>query len=365
MNLHDETPFASGLTIGPGPGGEPCLTVIVKATFTLPRALDGRPEPAAGQLPVAADDVYTDGDVTRSLHLEKDTAPFKPRADVVLVGTAYAPGGRPVPVLDVMLGVGPLRKVLRVFGDRAWMFPSRMVMVPLASEPAPFASMPITYERAFGGIDRKAGRACDRNYAGKGFLGRKTRESVHASPLPNVEDPGRLITSWDDEPMPAGFGFYSPHCQPRARWLGTERGLETPHPIFGLAADFRHDYYNGAHPELQLPGYLRGDEPVELVNLTPDGPRRFRLPGVRPVVALDVNQPPPAQTPSADASPTSGGRPTREVRPDVRLDTLVLLPDEDRFYLVWRSVYPLGAVKDADGLKRALLDVAAIRVRIA
>lgn len=351
MEIHNDTPFATGSTLGLGPDGAPCLTVVVKATFTIPRSLDGRPEPAPEQMPVASDDVYHDGDVTGSLRLENDLAPFKPKADVVLVGTAYAPGGRPVPALDVLLRVGSLRKVLRVFGDRTWLFPSRMVLVPLPGEPKPFTTMPLTYERAFGGIDRKAGRGCDRNYVGKGFLGRKTRESVHEAPLPNVEDPARLIASWDDEPMPAGFGFFSPHWQPRARYRGTPAGMARPHPLFGLPADFRHEYYNGAHPDLQVPGYLRGDEPVELVNLTPDGPRRFRLPGVRPVVSVARH------VPVGDAG-------TSQTSVSAHLDTLVLLPDDGVFFLVWRAVYTLGSAPDVEALKRALLGVAGINVRL-
>src|SRR5882762_6925747 len=49
-----------------------------------------------------------------------DFALFKPRADVLLVGSAHAPAGTPVSQLDVSLRVGNLKKSLFVIGDRYW-----------------------------------------------------------------------------------------------------------------------------------------------------------------------------------------------------------------------------------------------------
>lgn len=357
MEIRNDTPFSSSLTVGLGPEGVACLTVVVKATFVLPPP-GGRPVPAPEQRPVETADEDFAGGLPGSLRLERDTATFKPRADVALIGTAYAPGGRPVRSLDVMLRVGRLRKVLRVFGDREWIFPTRMVMVPLISEPQPFARMPLTYAHAFGGIDRRAGRGCAYNYAGKGFLGEKTRASVDGRALPNIEDPAHLITSWDDEPPPAGFCFYPAHCRPRRDYAGTEPGVAEPHPLFGLAADFRHDFYNAAHPGLQVPGYLRGDEEVELVNLTPDGPRRFRLPGVRPVVTVRV-----ASSAAAGDGAAGGREEERELSPAAPLDTLVLLPDEGAFYQLWRAVIPLRPVQDAAALEGVLSRVREVGIR--
>ncbi|GIV60319.1 MAG: hypothetical protein KatS3mg043_1408 [Rhodothermaceae bacterium] len=350
MQLLNDTPLAHGLAVGLGPERRPCLAVIVKGTFELPGRPGDAPALAPEQLPVLTEDEFFDGDATGSLRLERDNVPFKPRADVVLVGTAYAPGGRPVRSLDVSVRVGRLQKIVRVFGDRHWMFPTRLVMVPLISDPEPFTEMPLRYEHAFGGFDRKAHKYFNLNYVGKGFLGKKTRESVDGRPLPNLEDPRRLISSWDDEPPPAGFGFYSPHCVPRIRYAGTERGYAQPHPLFGLAADFDPAFYNGAHPDLQAPGYLRGDEEVELVGVTPDGLRRFRLPNRHPAVSL---------RPVASGDEAAGPQPL-----PAPLDTLVFLPDEGVFYQVWRAVYPLGEVNDPAALEAALLGIAEVRIRL-
>lgn len=354
MDIRNDTPFESGLAIGMGADRAPCLAVVVKGTFVIPKAVDGPVEPADEQLPVLSAEAYHDGDVTGSLLYEADAVPFKPRADIALVGTVYAPGGRPASQVDVMLEVGRVRKALRVFGDRQWLFPSKTVMVPVASKPVPFVEMPLVYERAFGGIDRKAGRWFDKNFIGTGFLGKKVKASVDGRPLPNIEDPAHLITSWNDEPDPAGYGFYSPTCQPRARYGGTEEGLEQPHPLFGLAADFSHDFYNGAHPDLQVPGYLRGDEQVDLINLTRDGRRRFRLPGIRPVVTIDKTVALPAVAADGEGAEGGSAEPGEaenagmsESHPlDVVLDTLVLLPDDGIFYQVWRGIYPLPDLEE-------------------
>ena len=96
-----------------------------------------------------------------------------------------------------------------------------------------------------------------------------------------------------------------------------------------LPEDFRFDFYNGAHPDLQVEGYLKGNEDVELVNLTPEGRIQFRLPGIRPTAIVSKS---PME--NADASCL-----TEEVR--LNLDTLCLIPDEKRFYLVWRGGYSI------------------------
>jgi len=68
----------------------------------------------------------------------------KPGTDVVLVGHAYA-GARPEARVDVSLDVGPLRKIVRVTGDRVW---TRAGMAWIASRPVPFQRLPLVYERA-------------------------------------------------------------------------------------------------------------------------------------------------------------------------------------------------------------------------
>lgn len=358
MVFENETPYECGFTFGPGPEQVPAVGVIVKATYTIPSQRDGKATVAEEQYPLIAADEYYKGDVTGSILFETDYVAFKPRADVILVGHAYARNGL-AKVVDVMVRIGRLRKVLRVFGDREWLFPSRMVMVPVISEPEPFEKMPLVYERAFGGFDRKAGKWCAKNFIGRGFLGKKTKESVDGQALPNLEDPQHLITSWNDEPDPVGLGYYHRNWQPRFGYGGTEAGLDHL-DLFGNLSDYRLVFNNAAHPDLQLPAYFQGDEEIELVNVTPDGARRFKLPGPRIEVVAHVV---PSGTTSASDAPVADDDTMDvdasliETPVSMNLDTLLLLPDEDRLCLVWRGTYPLPDVQSLDDLEKAIEDI--------
>ena len=169
MEIINTTPFEVETIPGRGPEGDTVLTIIVKGTF------DIRPNEAAAvaseQIPVAyGDELYNeDGG---SVKFEADIAPFKPRADIALVGRAYAPGGRPVESLDATLWVGDLSKTIRVIGDRKWDAGGRF-MPAYASDPEPFTVMDLVYERSFGGMDLKVGDWCKENPVGRGFFVKK------------------------------------------------------------------------------------------------------------------------------------------------------------------------------------------------
>ena len=349
MTIVNDSPFEDGLAIGMGPDRQACIAPLLKGTFRIPEGDDGAAAPIADeQLPITTDDEFYKGDITGGVRLESDAVPFKPRTDIVLVGRAYAPRGNPVPVLDVALRVGRVQQAVRVFGDRRWVFPTRLVMVPVVSDPEPFIEMPLVYERAFGGFDHKGRTWCAQNHIGRGFIGKKTRESVDGKPLPNLEDPRQPIRSWDDQPAPVGFGFYGRSWQPRAALTG--RAHDDFDPEFGLPADFDHGFFNGAHPALQVPGYLAGNEEIELRHLTPDGYRRFRLPSVQPRITLRLYDAPPDYE-SEDAEPES-----RAVPLEARLDTLVIFPDDGVFSVVWRGMHPLPglALETVAGIDYAL-----------
>lgn len=382
MIIRNETDFEVATTFGTGQDNQPCIAFIVKATFRLPQQIGETPTLAGQQLPIAAAAEYFDGDSSGSVSMESDMVTFKPYADIVVSGTAYAPGGRPSSSVDVLVRVGQKRKVLRIFGDRQWIFPSRMVMKPVMSDPEPFTEMPIIYERAFGGIDGDAGKHCTQNLIGRGYLGKKTKESVHETRLPNVEDPTRLISSWKDKPMPAGLGFYGRAWQPRAALAGSEEGFDNAHPFFGTAEDFNPAFNNGAHPDLQVAHYLSGDEEVELINLTPDRKRRFQLPGIRPALTIErYDEPPDIEDPDvleaiaavmnedAPADLEGAVQPQYSLEMDqqdvaMHLDTLVFLADDDLFYMVWRGQLPVGPVITEDDMVDAFLRLAKVHVHL-
>src|SRR5262249_14390417 len=112
-------------------------TVVCKATFDL---LPGRARLSEWQGALPQDDQHCDGDPARSLHAPGDLVPLKERADVLLVGRAFAPGGRPVCSLVARLGVGEMVKSVEVFGTRAWDADGSL------REGAPFSWMSLAYE---------------------------------------------------------------------------------------------------------------------------------------------------------------------------------------------------------------------------
>jgi hypothetical protein len=330
LALVNETPFPAATMFWTTTEGEARLTVIVKATFAF--VSNGVAAVAEEQLPILKADKHEGDDPLAPVRFETDMVPLKPRSDLILVGQAHAPYGRPVTELDVRLRVGTLEKKVRVFGDRTWLFPSALMMVPKISKPAPFVTMKLGYDRAFGGIDAVAALYCRENLIGKGFIGVKTEKTVHEKLLPNLEDPNNLIDSWKSHPKPVGFGFYGRGWMPRLAYAGTydEKYRKERAPAPPL--DFSPAFFNGAHPDLQWDGYLEGDETIEMENFVPQGTVRFQLPGVRPVISIRR---------------LHSGSSQGEVVPG-RFDTLVLLPDEGICYAVFREVFSLPSLDNVD-----------------
>lgn len=368
MKLENTTSFPVATMLGDGPNDTPCLTIIIKGTFVIRAGALAALAPK--QLPILTADEFYDDDEIESVRFESDMAPYKPRADIVLVGRAYTPQAKPVTVLDVSLRVGNVFKQLRVFGDRSWIFPSRLALAPAISDPLPFSVMDLVYDRAFGGIDHEGGQWCKENLIGKGFIAKKKKDSIHEIALPNLEaaeNSEQRIESWKSRPMPVGFGFYSKQWLPRAALIGVvdETWVETRAPK--MPEGFSFAFYNAAHPDLQAADYLRGDESVELLNLSPHGKLNFFLPGIRPIVTVVSFKESPqlllesltTETAEDEAEPTMTSLedlPTRETVVTANLDTVCLIPDEGRFYLVWRAVFPIH------DLETIAVNIAGIRI---
>ena len=305
LQLENQTPFDVSITVLPDVDGVDTLYVAVRATFVFASAVTV----AEPQARVRTADEHWGDPATTSLKYAGEIHLLKPSTDVALVGHAWAMGGRPAPVVDAMLAVGPVRKTVRVFGDRVW----RGTSEPQASAPMPFDRMPLVYERAFGGtlrIDPATGAPVvdPRNPVGIGPITQR---------LPNLEDPAQLVTRVADVPAPAGFGFIAPSWEPRSRAAGTYDGRwrETRAPY--LPADFQPRFFHAAHPDLVSRAHLQGGEEVTAHNVAPYGPIRFRLPVCRFDVRVHV----------AGAVE----------KPVLRLETVLIEPDDQRLGLTFRG----------------------------
>src|SRR5262249_10572610 len=145
------TGMQAGYTMGMQPDGRELLVVVVKGTFTIPDDPTQEPRLAEKQVPLVEADVFTGEPGLSAPLYEIDFAPRKPRCDVLLNGSAYAPGGKPTSRVTVSLQVGSLRKSFDVVGHRSW---KTGILMIGSTEPEPFSVMPISYNNAFGGVDR-------------------------------------------------------------------------------------------------------------------------------------------------------------------------------------------------------------------
>jgi len=322
FEIKNRTPFVVALVPGRSPDGQDIATVTVKGTFALPAGRSTAPLPVHDQqVPVAMADVpNSDPPDKSSLRYAAESGPVKRATDVALLGHAYPAAGDNTQV-DVLLHVGSVRKVVRVFGDRAWL-PG--VIHPRPSNPRPFAKVPLIFERAFGGWDTTSPDPSkhtfdERNPAGLGFAASRASKP-DGMPLPNLEDPRALIKQPKDRPAPFSFGFLSPAWMPRRSHAGTydARWQKERYPLLPL--DFDPTFYQSSPPEQTIAGYLQGGEPVSLRNACPTGDLAFSVPSRPLEITVWLR------------GKSTSYRPT--------MDTFVIEPDDARAICVWKTTFP-------------------------
>jgi hypothetical protein len=289
--------------------------VLLKRSYDIVR--DGRASRAETDRPLVTGDQPWGNPLNSTTRYEADFVPFKLGTDVVFDALAHAPGGTPAPNVLIGVRVAERQKVLQVFGDRIARLSERGSLI--FTDPVPFGMKEIRYEFAYGGIDvfsdKKVAYPYPRNPLGRGFAIAQRPEVVDNLDLPNIEDAASLLTperlctgeyaKWEDQPMPAGLGWFPKTSVPRAPFAGVmpaDRPLEqelrqayaklvpanqreayvnNPLP----AMDFR--FFSGASSGLSMP-YLTGDERIQTLNLSPEGRLTFFLPDDRPRIGLDI-----------------------------------------------------------------------------
>lgn len=283
MHVVNATPFTFATV--PGRLNYPghTLTFVIKATLKLSPGGEASIHEVQ-QLP-CGDVLYPDADPEQgSVWYESDFAPIKPGADVMVVGNAYTPGGRSAPSVNVAVRVGTVGRALSVVGDRP---------PGLGGDPTPFTSMPVRYERAFGGAGHRL------NPAGTGWRAvedQETGQRVVQPPnifdarevgwfvpeLHEVTDPAATAPA---EPSPAGLGPMRREWPTRAELLGTYDAAWLKHRFPAQPSDFDPAWFHAAPAELRAGEYLSGDEEIRLTNLhSREAEYRCVLPGLRPRV---------------------------------------------------------------------------------
>lgn len=312
LQVKNSTPFATTLMVLPDVTGIDTVYAVVKGTF----AIGPRLMPADEQLPVTMADQHYADPATSSIRAPSDVCLGKPGTDVVLIGSAWSPDGRPTWQMDVSLTVGPLSKTVRVLGDRVWEPSGSGTSIAWV---APFVRMPLVWERAFGGSDQteKGARAHARNPVGTGLRVSGGTKPLAGMPLPNVEDPRVLVSGPADSPEPAGFAPIAPHWDPRKGFAGTYDDAWQRNRAPYLPSDFDSRFFHYAPAGQVTATPVTGGEPVEVLGATPDGPLRFSLPRVVVQATFRRNE----------------GEDVRRAA----LETVLIEPDAKRVILVWRA----------------------------
>lgn len=295
------------------------LTLVAKATLRL--VPGGTCTLLEESLPLTGDEPPFDPDgpsPSLPLTYASDLPIAKPMADVLVVGNAHAPGGKPTQQMTASVRVGALTRRITITGDRFW---KQGLLSSSLSTAAPFQSMPLAPTHAFGGAGSKA------NPAGKGAAVVELADGFKARPAPNLELDGEVMDSPRAKPAPALLGPIPTDWPARASLMKGFKGdyLKTRWPA--LPADFDFAYFQAADPAQRVAGYLRGDEEIELLGMHPEHATiSTRLPGFRVRAIVRDRSKPPAER-------------DREV--EMKLDTLWLHGEELLATVVWRGVTPV------------------------
>ena len=288
------------------------FTVVCKATFALTphasRLADIQEEPALH-------DRHLRGEATTSLHAAGDLAPFKPRAEVILVGSAFAPQRRPARSVVTRLNVGEVDKRIHVWCDRVFWQDTRIL------EAQPFAQMPLNYERAAGG-------PATSNPVGMSFSA--APDAYGSVPIPNLQPADQHVARRGDTFAPIAYGPLAASWPGRAEKL-VHHAAAWSHRAWNAAplpGDIDLAYFNSAPRDQQMEGIQPGER-ILLENLHPDHPLLVtRLPSLVPQALVQ-----------------SGGR-TRE-RIALVCDTLWIDTDRGVATLVWRGCLALSSPDEA------------------
>jgi hypothetical protein len=232
--------------------------------------------------------------------IDTDQLFYRGGVDLFLFGHAR-PEKRDARSFTVSILVGSAwKREVAVFGARVW---RRGVTGLTATAPLPVEAIPLTMAYAYGGKDRWDGLDVPYplNPDGNGF--HLWEQSAEDKPLPNLEEPDQLISSWEDRPLPAGVGPLPPMSGIRLSRLAgpalhasVSMGPQAaPYPgapgapvaskpdpaAAGPPIQFDASFFNAAHPRMIVPSIEPGTR-IGVSGVTGGAPLVIDLPEARP-----------------------------------------------------------------------------------
>ncbi|MEO7592152.1 MAG: DUF2169 domain-containing protein, partial [Byssovorax sp.] len=193
-------PFAVGSVLWRDAHGRLVCTIVAKATYAL---VPGESAPLAHPLPIQEEDGHWDDDPAKSVYVPSDLAPFKQAAEVVIVGSAFAPGERPAARVAVRVVIGSIDKSVDVWRPR------RFRQDGILEESALQRRFSLRYEYAAGGVgvDNPVGMDIERADARGKYL------------VPQIVPPTFSIEKRDEFIPAVGLGPVAPTWPARAAGL--------------------------------------------------------------------------------------------------------------------------------------------------
>lgn len=316
------------------------------------------------------------------VRIDNDMLAFRPKTDLIVQGNAYTYFSG-INTTHVSVRVGGFERSIRVYGERRLV---RGLDGKLRfTLPEPFDTIPVRYDRAYGGVDVTAFRRHPapkmlrelaqtmpdtpidtdtpfhyaRNPCGRGFLIEDDEESLAAVEVPNLEFPFDWITperlaagsteGWVNAPLPACMDWQSYLWFPRIAYLGaapippdyrgqvreTELGwaagdiASIPPATANLEAPLRFEFTQAASAGMSVSRVSPG-EFVELRNLHPVYPFcTFRLPDEVPFARMELR--------AGEWTPL-----------EPHLNAVVIRPEVDEVVMVWCASAPADAVIEPD-----------------
>jgi hypothetical protein len=319
MQIWNQMGYPHEFTTATDVAGHVWVVVVVKGTFDFPDSPGDPVRKSVEQVPLVFADTQTGEPGYSATLWETDFAFRKPRCDVIANGCAYAPGGRPAERVPVGIKIGNWSKLFEVVGTREWRAIGPMFT---STAPQPFLRLPISYDVAWGGVDKldpedKLPASYKYNTVGTGWSRAKNQRLIPGLRLPNTQAVGEDIRSPFGDYKPMSFGPTGRGWPGRIEYGGTYDDNWANNIFPFLPPDFDDRYFQMAPLDQQI-DLPRGGEEVQLVNLTPKGRESFRLPDtLLPVMLYRYG------------SPTFEGM--------LSPDTILFDPENRRFSLVWRT----------------------------
>lgn len=235
--------------------------------------------------------------------------------DLIVIGSARAPGGRPTGKIEVRVALGDFVGGVDVYGERVW---ARGLGGDLhATRPIPFVERPLSLELAYGGKQMWDGLEAGFPANPRGLGWYLDADAAVDRPLPNIEAPGRPIERWSDQPDPVGVGFCPPGFGPALK-----RSVEFDRR--GNLTKLSPTFFNNAFPDMIAPPPPEGAR-CTAFGVLERGQLAFRIPPVPLFTHVQIGA-------------------TRVDRP-LQIDQIGIEPDLGRVFITYRFPFRYAVIR--------------------